>query len=573
MRTLAASIAAALATLLAIAPSALARPNVVVLMTDDQTAASMPYLTQTNQLLGGEGTTFSQAISTFPLCCPSRTTSLTGQYAHNHRVLHNAGPFGGFASFDQANTLPVWLQAAGYRTLHLGRFLNGYEYAGGVPPGWDVWQAAPHSSAFDYADWKLNENGTLRSYPDVEHPGEYQTDFFGRRASELIEQAAPGEQPFYLSLWFVAPHRGGPRDADDFGTVGSPSPAPRHRDAFAGASMPRPPSFDESRMSDKPQVVADRPLFSPQGEAAIEENWRQELESLLAVDDAVTRVVDTLRRTGELENTLIVFMSDNGFMHGEHRALREKVLPYEESIRVPLLLRGPGVPRGRVDDRLVGNIDLPATILDAAEVAPGRVQDGASLLDQLADPGAELGRGLLIENGNGANGIPRYRGIRTERYLYVEHKSTGELELYDLRRDPFQLQSLDEYERYDPVRHDLAARLHRLERCAGAGCRTKPRVRLLLRSRGRPLGRCVGSNLRLRVSGKDRAKVIRADVLLGGRRLATLRSQPLLTTIPSVRLARRASGRPQTLRVRAELRDGRLLTLDDRLRACRSTGG
>ena len=151
-------------------------------------------------------------------------------------------------------------------------------------------------------------------------------------------------------------------------------------------------------------------------------------------------------------------MSDNGFMHGEHRALREKVLPYEESIHVPLLLRGPGVPRGRVDKRLVGNVDLPATILDATGVAPGRVQDGVSLLDQLADPGAELGRGLLIENGNGANGIPRYRGIRTERYLYVEHKSTGEQELYDLRRDPYQLQSLDEYERYDPVRRDLAAR-------------------------------------------------------------------------------------------------------------------
>ncbi len=533
----------------------------------------MPYLTHTNQLLGAEGTTFAQAISTFPLCCPSRTTSLTGQYAHNHGVLHNAGPFGGFAAFDEANTLPVWLQAAGYRTMHLGRFLNGYEYAGGVPPGWSEWQAAPHSSRRSTTrNWKLNENGTLRAYPDPEHPGEYQTDFFGRRASELIEQAAPGEQPFYLSVWFVAPHRGGPRDPDDFGTVGSPSPAPRHRDAFAGASMPRPPSFDEARMSDKPQVVADRPRFTPQGEAAIEENWRQELESLLAVDDAVTRIVDTLRRAGELENTLIVFVSDNGFMHGEHRALREKVLPYEESIHVPLLLRGPGVPRGQVDERLVGNIDLPATILDATGVAPGRVQDGVSLLDQLADPGAELGRGLLIENGNGANGIPRYRGIRTDRYLYVEHKSTGEQELYDLRLDPYQLQSLDEYERYDPVRRDLAARLHRLEGCAGAGCRTRPRVRLLLRSRGRPLGRCVGSDLRLRVSGKDRAKVIRADVLLGGRRVAALTAQPLLTTISRTRLARRASRGPLALRVRTELRDGRLLTLDDRLRACPMAG-
>ena len=281
----------------------------------------------------------------------------------------------------------------------------------------------------------------------------------------------------------------------------------------------------------------------------------------MAVDEAVGKIVDALRRTGELENTLIVFESDNGFMHGEHRALNEKVLPYEESIRIPLLLRGPGVPRGVVDDRLVGNIDLPATILEAAGVAPGRVQDGISLLGLLREPGAELGRGLLIENGNGANGIPRYRGIRTDRYLYVEHKSTGEQELYDLQTDPYELRSLDEAERYDPVRADLAAKLHRLERCAGVGCHTRPRVRLLLRSRRRPLSSCLRSDVRVRVSGVDRAKVVRADVLLGSRRIATLRRQPLLATISRARLPRRGA---KLLRVRAELRDGRHYTLTTR---------
>jgi N-acetylglucosamine-6-sulfatase len=554
---------ALVAWLLAFAPSAFARPNVVVLMTDDQTAASLRYMTQTKQLLGAEGVTFTRAIATFPLCCPSRTTSLTGQYAHNHGVLHNAGPFGGFASFEGSNTLPVWLQAAGYRTMQLGRYLNGYEAAAGIPPGWSDWQVAPHSSAFNYSSWKVNENGVLRSYPSPELPGEYQTDFFARRAVELIESAAPGDQPFYLSTWFVAPHRGGPRDPDDPPGFGTPSPAPRHRDLFAGVAMPRPPSFDEASMYDKPQIVADRPRFSEERAAAIEENWRQELESLMAVDEAVGKIVDALRRTGELENTLIVFESDNGFMHGEHRALNEKVLPYEESIRVPLLLRGPGVPRGVVDDRLVGNIDLPATILEAAGVAPGRVQDGISLLGLLREPGAEPGRGLLIENGNGANGIPRYRSIRTDRYLYVEHKSTGEQELYDLRTDPYELRSLDESERYDPVRADLAAKLHRLERCAGVGCHTRPRVRLLLRSRGRPLSTCLRGDLRVRVSGVDRTKVVRADVLLGSRRVATLRRQPLLTSIPHRRLLR-----PQALRVRTELRDGRRYTLDGSLRPC-----
>ena len=171
----------------------------------------------------------------------------------------------------------------------------------------------------------------------------------------------------------------------------------------------------------------------------MEENWRQEIEALMGVDEGVAQIVEALRRTGELENTLIVYMSDNGFMHGEHRALAEKVLPYEESIRIPLVMRGPGVPPRRVDRRLVGNVDVPATILDAADAAPGRVLDGRSLLELLADPGAEWGRDILIENGKGANGIPTYRGIRTYRYLYIEHRTTGEYELYDLVEDPFQL--------------------------------------------------------------------------------------------------------------------------------------
>lgn len=535
-------------------------------MTDDQTFASMKYMTQVNQLIGAEGTTYVKSISSFPLCCPSRTTSLTGQYAHNHGVLHNAGPFGGFANFEQSNTLPVWLQAAGYHTMFLGRYLNGYEFSGGIPAGWNDWQAAPHSQAYHYTRWAINENGKLRQYPDEEHPGEYQTDFFARRAVEMIEGAAPSEQPFYMSMWFVGPHRGGPRDSDDPAGIGTPSPAPRHRDAFANVPMPRLPSFDEANMRDKPQIVGDRPRLSADRAAAVEENWRQENESLMAVDEGVGRIVDALRRTGELDNTLIVFESDNGFMHGEHRALAEKVLPYEESIHTPLLMRGPGVPRGAVDGRLVSNIDVPATILDAADATPGRKLDGISLFELMNTPDEELGRGILIENGNGANGIPKYRGIRTDRYLYVDHKTTGETELYDLQKDPFELLSLDDHPAYDPVRIDLASKLQRLQTCAGAGCHTRPGVRLLVRSDGRPVGSCVRDDVRVRLSGKESAKVIRADVRLGKSRVATLGPGALLATVKRKALPRRGQ---VALRVETELRDGRLLTLDEReLRAC-----
>jgi arylsulfatase A-like enzyme len=536
-------------------------------MTDDQTVQSLSAMPNVDRLLAREGTRFEQSVATYPLCCPSRSTHLTGQYSHNHQVLHNAGEFGGFTQLDHANPLPVWLQAAGYRTMHLGRYLNGYEYSHGVPPGWSDWQAAPHSHAFNYTRWRLNENGALVSYPEAAHPGEYQTDFFGRRASELIEQAAPGDRPFYLQLWFVAPHRGSPRDADDPTAVGTPSPAPRHRDLFATTPFPRTPSFDEAQIGDKPQVVADRPRLDPTTVAGIEENWRQELESLQAVDEAVARVVDTLARTGELANTLIVFTSDNGFMHGEHRAKAEKVLLYEESVRVPLLMRGPGIPRGWRDPRPVANIDVAPTIVDAAGASAGRVPDGRSLLPLLTDRTAWWGRDLLLENGNGANGVPPYRAIRTNRFVWAEHLTTGEYELYDLERDPYQLRSLDADPAYDAVRLDLARRLLRLKRCAGRGCQKRPELRLVVHSAGRALrdGGCPRGDLDLRIFGRDRRRVTGTVTFVGRRRIARASTTPITQRIRRPRLR---SGRRYRLRVRADLRDGRRVTLDRHLRGC-----
>ena len=546
-------------------------------MTDDQTAASLSTMPRVNNLIAGEGTKFDQMITSFPLCCPSRSTYLTGQYAHNHGVLHNNPPFGGFLELDHTNTLPVWLQNAGYRTMHVGRYLNGYEFRHGIPPGWTDWYASPHSSAFNYTSWKVNENGVLRSYPEPSHPGEHQTDESTRRAVQLIDSASPGDQPFFLSLWYVAPHRGAPRDPDDPRRPGTPSPALRHRDAYAGVRMPRPPSFNEANMYDKPQVVADRPRINGEFAAGIEENWRQEIETLMGVDEGVEQIVEALRRNGELDNTLLVYMSDNGYMHGEHRALAEKVLPYEESIRVPLVMRGPGIPRGRVDRRLVDNVDVPATILDATDVAPGRVLDGRSLLELLADPGAEWGRDILIENGNGANGVPAYRGIRTYRFKYVEHRTTGEYELYDLDNDPYELRSVDGFARYAKVQRDLKAALRTLVSCVGVDCLARPNLTLVVRSGGRPVSGCFARDLRLQVRGSRRARLLHADVMIGRRRVERLLSIPaargrrggpvtLSGRVRRQQIHRRGRFR---LRVLAETEDGRKLTLDRLLRRCR----
>jgi N-acetylglucosamine-6-sulfatase len=548
---------------------AMAQPNVVVLMTDDQTLASLSSMPQTNALLAAPGTLFEQTTSTFPLCCPSRATALTGQYSHNHQIVHNVGDFGGHRKLSHANTLPVWLQGAGYRTMHVGRYLNGYEYSDGVPPGWDEWHGAPHSSAFNYYDWRVNENGSLVEYPVKEHPGEYLTDYHGRRASELIERAASGEQPFYLQVWFVAPHTARPRDPDDPRGIATPSPAPRHRDAFAAVAMPLPPSFNEAAVLEKPQIVSDSPLFDPATIAGIEENWRQEQESLLAVDDAVAQIVGTLERTGELANTLIVYTSDNGYMHGEHRAKAGKVWHYEPSSRVPLIMRGPGVPAGLRDPRPVANIDVAPTIVDAADAQAQRVLDGRSLFELLADPGVWWGRDILLENGKGANSVPPYRAIRTGRFVYVQHLSTGEYELYDLERDPYQLDNLDGVPRYAAVQRDLARRLRLLRHCAGRGCQKTPGLRLGVRSAGRQVepGRCArGADLRVRLAGRDRERVTSAEVFVGARRMARVAGGPISQR---VRRPRIRPGRRYLLRVKAELRDGRIYTLDRRLRACR----
>ncbi|MET0615516.1 MAG: sulfatase-like hydrolase/transferase, partial [Thermoleophilaceae bacterium] len=350
----------------------------------------------------------------------------------------------------------------------------------------------------------------------------------------------------------------------------------RHRDAFAGVRMPRPPSFNERNMYDKPQVVADRPRLSPELEAGVEENWRQENEALMAVDEGVSQIVEALRRNGQLDNTLIVFLSDNGFMHGEHRALAEKVLPYEESIRVPIVLRGPGVPRGRIDHRLVANVDVTSTILDETDVPAARVQDGRSLLELLADPGAEWGRDILIENGRGANGVPAYRGIRNYRFLYVEHRTTGETELYALEKDPFELESLDGHAPYARVQHDLHMRLRSLVHCIGVDCLARPHLSLSVRSDGRPVAGCFSKDLRVQVRGSKRSRLLLADVIVGRRRVERLLNIPTArgqrggpVTLSGVvkRAQIRQRGRFR-LRVLAETQDGRKLTLDRTLRRC-----
>ena len=240
-------------------------------MTDDQTVESLRVMPKVKRLLADEGTTFSRSFVSFPVCCPSRATFLTGQYPHNHFVEGLDPPWGGYINLDTSSYLPGWLRRAGYNTIHLGKFLNGYGTQNldqtEVPFGWTEWQGSVDPSTYRYYGYTLNENGVLRTYGDDEDPAFYQTDFYARRASELIERYAAKRRPFFLSLNFVAPHHGGGvAEEEEESSLKLPVVAPRHAGAFAGEQPPADPTYNELDVSDKPSNIQRRaPLTAGAG--------------------------------------------------------------------------------------------------------------------------------------------------------------------------------------------------------------------------------------------------------------------------------------------------------------------
>jgi N-acetylglucosamine-6-sulfatase len=532
------------------------KPNVVVVMTDDQTVESLRVMTNVRTLLAAQGTSFDNSFATFPLCCPSRSTFLTGQYAHNHTVMGNTAPTGGYEKLDHSNTLPVWLQRAGYRTVHIGKYLNGYgrRSATEIPPGWTEWYGSVDPSTYQFYNYTLNENGrTVRYGAD---PASYQADVYTRKAVDAVRRLAPGA-PFFLSVAFLAPHSGGPRETDDPRNFATPVPAPRHRNRFAAEPLPVTPSFNEADVSDKPAGIRSRPVIPAGRVAAITENYRQRLESLLAIDEGVAEIVAALRTAGELDNTLIVFTADNGFFHGEHRVQTGKVLHYEPSTRVPLILRGPGIPRGAVRSQLVANVDVAPTIVSATGATPGRAMDGRPLQLFARDARLHSARDVLLETAG-------YRALRSPRYVYVEHNS-NEQELYDLGADPHQLTSLHASAAHAPLKALLAARLAKLRSCAAGVCRQGASLALRVRYRrgsvrGRP---CARGPVSVRLTGADAGRVFTTHFYAGDRRILRDRRPAFQAVIP-----RRFLRTTSRVRALAFLKDSRIATLDWRVQAC-----
>ena len=478
------------------------RPNIVLIQADDQTMNQFPGpdMARTRRLLIQRGTEFTDYTATTAECCPSRASLITGQYAHNNGVTSNQVGYTGLKG--KGDVLPVWLRRSGYRTMHVGaKYLNFYrEFAGPkVAPGWSNWfTVLSHTRYYDYTlsnDGNRGRRGHRRR--------DYITRVLAKEAHRLIDEYAPQQRPFYLQLDEGAPHV--TRTDDPHGKCDLKAiPDPRDEGKFSHAPLPDPPSFNEEDMSDKPGFLRRAPRLGPIAKERLRAKWRCAVASLIGVDRSVKQVFDAIRRSGELDRTVFIYVSDNGLFYGEHRLSKGKVFPYEEAIRMPLVMRIPkpyrdGAPRSERIHEPVANIDLAPTILQLAHAKPCawgecRTMDGRSLMPLLTGHrrGWPSDRALLNEYR--VSDVPDYStcafaAIRTATEMYVEHyrvvdRTTGECEdtlqkeRYDLRKDPYELNSLCPGGMPDSCPHDetqaeLEARLQRLRQCAGIAGRDK----------------------------------------------------------------------------------------------------
>jgi N-acetylglucosamine-6-sulfatase len=443
-----------------------ARPNIVLVLADDLDLALIDQLPRLRELMTDQGTSFANSFVNQSTCCPSRVSILRGQYAHNHQVLTNFPDVsGGFETFQslhlEQSTIGTWLQSAGYRTALLGKYLNNYpkpQREVYVPPGWDEWFTAFGKNQYNEFEYRYNANGKVAVAGT--RPEDDLTDVLTDRAVQFIEQSAQAQQPFFVYLAPFVPHE-------------PANPPPRYQNEFQGVQAPRVPSFNEDDVADKPFWVRQLPQLDSQQIAAIDALYRKRLRTMLAVEDMVDRVIQTLQSAEQLDNTYIFFTSDNGLSLGEHRRTPAKLSAYDEDTHMPLIVRGPGVPAGKILPYLVGNVDLAPTFAALAGVQTPDFVDGRSLVPLWgASPPADADwrQGFLIEHWRARDRLPDYSALRTQRYLYVEYV-TGERELYDIEADPFQLNNI-QASADRPLLHRLSDILQKLRNCGGTECQT-----------------------------------------------------------------------------------------------------
>jgi N-acetylglucosamine-6-sulfatase len=505
-------------------PAHSARPNIVVIQTDDQNFRTVKSkyrgkngkfhrtMPHTLRKIFRKGAEFRNYYAATPVCSPSRASLLTGQYSHNSKLNANQGPKGGWEGWQtQAaynNNLATTLQDAGYRTAHLGKFTNGYydevndRVDRTVPPGFNHWFTTAYLPGTRYYGYRVNNNGRAVGpfgNPDYSSHGpgidsrrctadkltnrlnglkcNYLPDVMTRRAVREIKRKK--RKPLFLSVDYQAPH------GDVRPPVG-PQPATRHIDSASRTPIPRPPNFNERDISDKSPLIQSyaRRGLSRQQIRQMTVAYRRGLESLRAVDDGVGAIFRTLRKTGELDNTYVFFLSDHGYFFGAHRFALAKFLPYEESAKVAMAVRGPGIPRGVDSREIVANIDVPVTILKLAKARTTYRVDGRSLAPFWRNPWKRTRRGIEVSMETGlvgdeasnparqSNGAPplKYKALRVGPYKYIRY-ADGQDELYDLSSDPHELRNKLGKPRYQAVTEYMQKHLKGIDRCVAAECR------------------------------------------------------------------------------------------------------
>lgn len=489
--------------------AAAGKPNIVLIMADDLDVTASEYweqadragkddpLKMTRKLIRDKGITFTNAFAPNPICCPSRASLLTGRLGHNTGVLTNSGDQGGRETFanrgGEAHSLAPWLKRHGYRTAMVGKYLNGIDHAPTtIPPGWSDWYVFVDNFVNEYKGYgyNVNENGT------VVHKGwgeeDYSTDYVRQKSLEFIDQSSATGEPFFLYVSATAPHLPLP-------------PANRHLNhPYKFAPLPQRPNTHELDISDKPLWLTSSGIQRNVESAAWTPiDYRLRQGSLYALDELVEAVVNRLDKAGELDNTYIIFLSDNGYNLGSHRLIH-KMAPYEESIRIPWTVRGPGIPAGLSKSQTILITDFAPTVLEWAGItnpvaldgAPSPARDGASLVSllgagnpptwrkdftiQYASRGFMNGVGAeippLVWNFSGMD-IPSYLAIREQNHKLIKWDTTlgAQWELYDLVKDPYELNNLLSnplnWVIRKPTIDRLRNRMYELGSCEGESCR------------------------------------------------------------------------------------------------------
>ena len=406
------------------------RPNFLIIVSDDQRFDTMDYMPNTQQLIFDQGVTFSSGYITTPFCCPSRASILTGLYAHDHYVHVNTNKL-------NLPTVVDDLHKNGYYTGLVGKYLNSWD--GNARPEYDYWVSFFGGTVPSYYDPELNINGKW------EKKTGYMTYLFEDYVKEYLDKATSQRKPFFLLFAPNAPHAPYTPLKEDKGLLQDLAPF-------------RPPSYNEADISDKPSAIANKPLINEEDATVIDNTRRRQLLTLISLDRSIGGIMEKLKETGELDNTVVIYISDNGKHWGEHR-LDTKSTAYEEAVKVPFAMRYPPlIPTPYVEGKIVGNIDIAPTVYDLSETKMPDVIDGMSLVN-LINGNGEWRSSLMLEAWPDRG---HWMSMHTEQYVYIETEN-DKSEFYDLAVDPYEMENAIDDPQYQSIIQELRQELQKVQ--------------------------------------------------------------------------------------------------------------